>query len=66
MVYFSTAVRGFTNPANGTDNAKGAAYNDLAAKRSRRLMKGLLRELFTVPATGKRYRLLRSDSTSMA
>jgi dienelactone hydrolase len=34
MVYYGNAVHGFTNPSNGTDNAKGLAYNPLAAERA--------------------------------
>lgn len=45
MVYYSNAVHGFTNPANGTDNSKGAAYNPLAAKRSWEAMKMFLNEI---------------------
>jgi dienelactone hydrolase len=34
MVYYANAVHSFTNPESGTDNSKGAAYNEIAAKRS--------------------------------
>jgi dienelactone hydrolase len=34
MVYYANAVHSFTDPAAGNDNSKGAAYNELAAKRS--------------------------------
>jgi dienelactone hydrolase len=46
MVYYGNAVHGFTNPANGTDNSKGAAYNQLAAKHSWSAMEAFLREVF--------------------
>ncbi len=34
MIYYANAVHSFTNPESGTDNSKGAAYNEIAAKRS--------------------------------
>nr|WP_315151304.1 dienelactone hydrolase family protein [uncultured Flavobacterium sp.] len=34
MIYYANAVHSFTNPESGTDNSKGAAYNEKAAKRS--------------------------------
>ena len=34
MVYYSGAVHSFTNKKAGNDNSKGAAYNELADKRS--------------------------------
>ncbi|GGD24139.1 dienelactone hydrolase family protein [Flavobacterium orientale] len=34
MVYYSGAVHSFTNKKAGTDNSRGAAYNELADKRS--------------------------------
>jgi dienelactone hydrolase len=34
MHYYSGAVHSFTNPAAGSDNSQGAAYNETAAKRS--------------------------------
>lgn len=34
MIYFANAVHAFTDPAAGTDNSKGAAYNKLADERS--------------------------------
>jgi dienelactone hydrolase len=45
MVFYANAVHGFTNPANGTDNSKGAAYNPLAAQRSWEQMKMFLNEV---------------------
>lgn len=34
MIYYANAVHSFTNLESGTDNSKGAAYNEKAAKRS--------------------------------
>jgi dienelactone hydrolase len=34
MIYYANAVHSFTNPESGTDNSKGAAYNETAARRS--------------------------------
>lgn len=34
MIYYSNAVHSFTDPDAGNDNSKGAAYNEVAAKRS--------------------------------
>lgn len=34
MIYYANAVHSFTEAEAGTDNAKGAAYNELADKRS--------------------------------
>jgi dienelactone hydrolase len=45
MVYYANAVHGFTNPANGTDNSRGVAYNPLAAQRSWEQMKLFLNEV---------------------
>jgi dienelactone hydrolase len=45
MVYFGNAVHAFTNPANGTDNSKGLAYNPAAAKRSWTYMRDFLNEV---------------------
>ena len=45
MVFYANAVHGFTNPANGTDNSKGAAYSPLAAQRSWEQMKMFLNEV---------------------
>ncbi len=47
LVSYGHAVHGFTNPDNGTDNAKGAAYNERADKRSWRAMKDFFEEIFT-------------------
>lgn len=43
---YGGAVHGFTNPANGTDNSKGAAYNAKADKRSWEAMKSFFAEIF--------------------
>lgn len=34
MIYYSDAVHAFTDKTAGNDNSKGAAYNEIAAKRS--------------------------------
>ena len=34
MIYYANAVHSFTDPEAGSDNSKGAAYNEKAAKRS--------------------------------
>ncbi|RUT69981.1 dienelactone hydrolase family protein [Flavobacterium cupreum] len=34
MIYYANSVHSFTNPEAGSDNSKGAAYNEKAAKRS--------------------------------
>ncbi|WP_264564866.1 dienelactone hydrolase family protein [Flavobacterium sp. N3904] len=44
MIYYSNAVHSFTNPESGTDNSKGAAYNEKAAKRSWEHLKLFLNE----------------------
>ena len=46
MIYYANAVHAFTDKSLGTDNSKGAAYNELAAKRSWEHMKLFLKELF--------------------
>ena len=43
------AVHGFTNPANGNDNSKGAAYNAAADARSWLAMQQFFIELFAKP-----------------
>ncbi|RZM23969.1 MAG: dienelactone hydrolase family protein [Pedobacter sp.] len=45
MVYYANAVHAFTDPEAGNDNSKGAAYNELAAKRSWEHMKVFLNEI---------------------
>lgn len=44
--YYGDAVHGFTNPQNGTDKAKGAAYNEKADQRSWAAMKAFFAEIF--------------------
>jgi dienelactone hydrolase len=44
MVYYGNAVHSFTNPANGTDNKRGVAYNAAAANRSWMLMQSFFEE----------------------
>lgn len=45
MIYYANAVHSFTNPESGTDNSKGAAYNEIAAKRSWEHLKLFLNEV---------------------
>jgi dienelactone hydrolase len=44
LVIYGGAVHGFTNPENGNDNAKGAAYNERADRRSWETMKAFFDE----------------------
>jgi dienelactone hydrolase len=46
LIVYGGAVHGFTNPANGTDNSKGAAYNAAADRRSWLHMQQFFAELF--------------------
>jgi dienelactone hydrolase len=46
MIYYGGAVHSFTNPEAGTDNSKGAAYNERAANRSWEAMKAFFVEIF--------------------
>lgn len=46
MIYYANAVHAFTQVQAGNDNSKGAAYNELAEKRSWEHMKLFLKELF--------------------
>ena len=46
MIYYANAVHAFTQVEAGNDNSKGAAYNELAAKRSWEHMKLFLLEIF--------------------
>jgi dienelactone hydrolase len=46
MIYYANAVHSFTNKKAGTDNSKGAAYNELADKRSNEHFLQFLKELF--------------------
>ena len=45
MNYYANAVHAFTDKSTGTDNSKGAAYNEKAAKRSWEHMKLFLNEV---------------------
>ena len=45
MVYYSKAVHAFTDKNAGTDNSKGAAYNEKAEKRSWEAMLAFLKEV---------------------
>ena len=45
MIYYANAVHSFTNPEAGNDNSKGAAYNEVAAKRSWEHLKLFLKEV---------------------
>ena len=47
LVKFGGAVHSFTDKSAGTDNSRGAAYNERADKRSWVLVKGVLQEVFT-------------------
>lgn len=44
MIYYSNAVHSFTNPDSGSDNSKGAAYNENASKRSWQHLQLFLKE----------------------
>ena len=46
LIVYGGAVHGFTNPANGNDNSKGAAYNVAADARSWAAMRQFFAELF--------------------
>ena len=46
LVKYSKAVHSFTNPESGNDNAKGAAYNAEADRRSWEEMKSFFNEIF--------------------
>jgi len=46
MIYYADAVHAFTEPTAGTDKSKGAAYNEVAAKRSWEHMKLFFKEVF--------------------
>jgi dienelactone hydrolase len=47
MVYYANAVHAFTDQGAGNDNAKGAAYNPLAAERSWKAMLVFLKEVLS-------------------
>lgn len=46
LVKYANAVHAFTNPDAGSDNSKGAAYNQLADQRSWLAMKNFFNEIF--------------------
>ncbi len=46
FISYSNAVHSFTNKAAGTDNSKGAAYNEKADRRSWEAMKTFFAEIF--------------------
>lgn len=46
LIAYGGAVHGFTNPAHGGDNSKGAAYNASADTRSWAAMRQFFTELF--------------------
>lgn len=46
IIFYSGAVHSFTRPDAGTDNSKGAAYNERADKRSWEAMKTFFAEIF--------------------
>ncbi|MCK7579914.1 MAG: dienelactone hydrolase family protein [Chromatiales bacterium] len=46
LVAYGGAVHSFTNPASGSDNSKGAAYNAAADARSWVAMQQFFNELF--------------------
>lgn len=45
MIYYANAVHSFTNPEAGSDNSKGAAYNQIASNRSWEQLKTFLIEV---------------------
>lgn len=45
LVEYANAVHSFTNPNAGTDNSRGAAYNELADKRSWAAMRAFFAEI---------------------
>lgn len=47
MVYYGNAVHGFTNPDNGNDPSRGAAYNKEADMRSWKAMRIFFDEIFS-------------------
>jgi dienelactone hydrolase len=46
MIFYSGAVHSFTRPDAGSDNSKGAAYNEKADKRSWEAMRDFFNEIF--------------------
>jgi len=54
LIAYGGAVHAFTNPAAGNDPARGAAYNEQAARRSWEHMKLFFDEILArEPRTGK-------------
>jgi len=47
MIFYGGAVHSFTNPASGNDPSKGAAYNELADRRSWEAMRAFFAEILT-------------------
>ncbi|PTS94980.1 dienelactone hydrolase, partial [Pedobacter sp. HMWF019] len=47
MIFYSNAVHAFTDKSAGNDNTKGAAYNELADKRSWQHFMDFLHEVLT-------------------
>jgi dienelactone hydrolase len=45
LISYGGAVHSFTNPDAGTDNSKGAAYNERADRRSWEAMKTFFAEI---------------------
>ncbi|MEO6175061.1 MAG: dienelactone hydrolase family protein [Flavobacterium circumlabens] len=45
MIYYANSVHSFTNPEAGNDNSKGAAYNEVAAKRAFEHLQLFLKEI---------------------
>ena len=56
LVQYGNAVHGFTNPAAGSDNSKGMAYNPEADKRSFRALQDFYQEIFASTGSGVRLR----------
>ncbi len=46
MNYYANAVHAFTEKSAGDDNSKGAAYNELADRRSWEALKSFFGEVF--------------------
>ena len=46
LVKYSGAVHAFTNPGAGSDNSKGAAYNEKADRRSWKATQDFFEEIF--------------------
>nr|MCU0807813.1 dienelactone hydrolase family protein [Candidatus Contendobacter sp.] len=49
LIAYGGAVHGFTNPAHGSDNSRGVAYNAAADARSWAAMRQFFAELFAKP-----------------